>query len=68
MQFAAQASPDMVKCSGALSDVTSVLTELNQQLATSLAGLGCPQLQTIDQDQFKQFPGYSDLNCKSGTY
>lgn len=68
MQFAQQAAPDMVKCSGVLSSVTGALSNLSSQVSASLAGLSCPQLTTIDEDQFKQFPGYANLDCKTGGY
>jgi hypothetical protein len=68
MQFDVQASPDVVACSGALSSVTSALNTLKNQMSSSLAGLSCPQLEKIDQDQFKKFPGYKGLDYKTGTY
>ncbi|PVH72679.1 Cloroperoxidase [Cadophora sp. DSE1049] len=68
MQFAVQASPDIIQCSGVLNGVTSAMQRLTSQAATSLSALSCPQLTKIDDDQFKQFPGYANLDCKTGTY
>jgi len=68
MQFAEQAAPDLVKCSSVLASATSALSKLSSQVSTSLKDLSCPQLTKIDQDQFKKFPGYANLDCKTGTY
>ncbi|KAH6694830.1 hypothetical protein BKA61DRAFT_637428 [Leptodontidium sp. MPI-SDFR-AT-0119] len=68
MQFAVQASPDIIQCSGVLNGITSVMSRLTSQAAMSLSALSCPQLTKIDNDQFKQFPGYANLDCKTGTY
>jgi len=68
MQFAVQASPDIIQCSGVLNGITSAMQRLTSQAATSLSALSCPQLTKIDDDQFKQFPGYANLDCKTGTY
>src|SRR5690242_2339123 len=43
MQFAAQASPDLIKCSGVLGSASSATSALSSQLTSSLAGLNCPQ-------------------------
>lgn len=67
MQFATQAAPDLIKGSKVLSDVTGALTSLNSALGKALSGLVCPQLTSIDESQFAQFPGYSKMNA-DGTY
>jgi len=68
MEFQAQASPDLIKCSGALADITGATSKVQAALAKSMADLGCPKLTKIDDSQFAQFPGYSKLNCKTGKY
>ncbi|KAK0127152.1 hypothetical protein ONS96_006705 [Cadophora gregata f. sp. sojae] len=54
-QFAQQAAPDILK--GLFSSVTKPLAQLNSALAPVFAQLGCPQLERIDNSQFKKFPG-----------
>ncbi|CZT08092.1 uncharacterized protein RCO7_09573 [Rhynchosporium graminicola] len=68
MQFAVQASPDIIQCSNVFNGLTNAMSKLTSQTSSSLSGLSCPQLQKIDQDQFKNFPGYTNLDCKTGRY
>ncbi|KAB8346172.1 hypothetical protein FH972_023218 [Carpinus fangiana] len=67
-QFAQQVAPDLIRCSSVLGDITSALTGLNSQIATSFASLSCPKLTKPLSGQFTKFPGYSNLNCKTGQY
>ncbi|KAI5356853.1 Putative chloroperoxidase [Septoria linicola] len=67
-QFLAQAMPDMIKCSGVLGDLTGSLSSFTSAFNTAFGGLNCPQLEKIDNDQFKKFPGYTNLDCKTGKY
>lgn len=68
MEFAVQAAPDAIRCSGVLGDVEAQMAKLNAQLGKSLAGLSCPQIKNPNNKQFSKFPGYTKLNCKTGTY
>ena len=52
-----QGSADVLK--GLFSDITAPLSMLTSQLEKLLAPLGCPQLKSIDTNQFHQFPGYN---------
>lgn len=58
----------MLKCSGVLGDITSQMKTLTDQLTASFGSLSCPELSGLSTDQFEQFPGYTDLNCKTGGY
>ena len=49
-QLSAQAKPDAV---------LGVLNKLTGAIGSIIGGLGCPQLQAIDNSQLEQFPGYS---------
>lgn len=64
-QAAIQFAPDLLQ--GEVSDVTDAVNELTSSLGSSLTTLGCPTLQSIDESQFAQFPGYSKLNA-DGAY
>jgi hypothetical protein len=68
MQVVQQAAPDLIKCAGALSDLTSALSSLSGALGGVLDVLSCPQLTKLDQSQFSQFPGYTEMKCGNGTY
>jgi hypothetical protein len=54
-QFAQQAAPDLLK--GLFSSITQPLSQLNAALASVFSELSCPQLQSIDNSQFAQYPG-----------
>ena len=54
-QFQLQAAPDLLK--GTFSSITKPLSQLTSALAPVFAKLGCPQLQSIDTSQFKNYPG-----------
>jgi hypothetical protein len=64
-QAAQQAAPDLLK--GVLSDVAGALAQVASAIAPILSEMNCPQLETIDESQFKQFPGFSLLSS-TGTY
>ncbi|KAL6704030.1 hypothetical protein ACN47E_008794 [Coniothyrium glycines] len=49
-QIAAQAKPDAV---------LGVLSRLTSAVGSIIGGLGCPQLRAIDEQQLRQFPGYT---------
>lgn len=65
MQVAIQELPDLL--SGLFTDVDSAMDVVGTALNNATDSLGCPTLNTIDKDQFNQFPGYTDLNA-DGTY
>ncbi|TVY23957.1 Aromatic peroxygenase [Lachnellula hyalina] len=67
MQFLAQAAPDLIKGSGVISDILGAVTRLTGAVSTAISGLSCPQLTQIDESQFDQFPGYSEMK-PDGTY
>ncbi|TVY51306.1 Aromatic peroxygenase-like protein [Lachnellula cervina] len=67
MQFLAQAAPDLIKGSGVISDILGAVSRLTGAVSTAISGLSCPQLTKIDESQFAQFPGYSELK-PDGTY
>lgn len=54
-QAAQQAAPDILK--GLFSSITKPLAQLTAALDKVMANLNCPQLETFDANQFKQFPG-----------
>lgn len=56
-QAAQQGAPDILKT--LYSDVGEALAILDNATNNALAGLGCPQLESIDESQFAQFPGYT---------
>lgn len=62
-------APDIL--SGLFSNVNAALDVLRPAVDVALSGLGCPELNNINQgqfrDQFAQFPGYTQLKAK-GTY
>jgi hypothetical protein len=64
-QAAQQAAPDLLK--GVLGDVTGAVAKIASALAPILSELNCPQLKSIDESQFSQFPGYTKLSS-TGTY
>ena len=49
-QFAANAKPDVLLGS---------LTKLTNDIGGIMSNLACPQLQSIDDSQLQQFPGYT---------
>jgi hypothetical protein len=64
-QAAQQAAPDLLK--GLFSSITAALSQLTSAVSSVTSELGCPQLQSIDESQFEQFPGYTQLSAL-GTY
>ncbi|KAF7888589.1 uncharacterized protein EAF02_003130 [Botrytis sinoallii] len=61
-QVAQAALPDIV--AGAVGNLANTIKPFTDVVTQRLGGLGCPQLQGIDQSQFSKFPGYT--NCKNG--
>jgi hypothetical protein len=55
-QAALAAAPDFL--GGTFSNVGSATSALSDTIATRLAGLSCPQLQSLDDDAFSKYPGY----------
>ena len=43
---------------GIYDSVVDAVAPLNQNIATNLKGLGCPQLETVDENMYNVFPGY----------
>lgn len=64
-QAAIQFAPDLLK--GLVSDVSGAVSEITGSISDSLKVLGCPVLESIDEKQFEQFPGYSKLS-NTGSY
>ena len=58
-QAAQQGAPDILK--GLFADTATALGQLNAAFSTVFTELGCPQLQSIDESQFSQYPGYTQL-------
>jgi hypothetical protein len=56
-QAASLAAPDILK--GLYADITKPLAMLNNATNNALAGLSCPQLASIDANQFGSYPGYA---------
>lgn len=66
LQFAQGAAPDLLK--PIFSNIAAGVAALNTAFSSALAPLGCPQLSSIDQSKFSQFPGYSKLNAQGTGY
>jgi hypothetical protein len=64
-QSAQQGAPDLLK--GLFSSITGALAQLTSAITSVTTELSCPQLKSIDESQFNQFPGYSKLSAQ-GTY
>ena len=43
---------------GIYDNVADAVAPLNQNIAANLKGLGCPQLETVDENQYNVFPGF----------
>ena len=43
---------------GIYDNVADAVAPLDQNIATNLKGLGCPQLETVNEDMYNVFPGY----------
>lgn len=67
-QVVTQVTPDLIRCGGVISDVLSATKKLTDQITTSFGDLACPQITALETNQFKQFPGYGELNCATGAY
>jgi hypothetical protein len=64
-QASQNAIPDILGGSqSSIGNMNSVLKPLSDTVVTRLQGLGCPQLEAIDQSQYNNLPGYT--GCKNG--
>lgn len=61
-QVAQAALPDIA--AGAVGNLANTIKPFTDVVTQRLGGLGCPQLQGIDESQFSKFPGYT--NCQNG--
>ncbi|THV51458.1 hypothetical protein BGAL_0110g00170 [Botrytis galanthina] len=61
-QVAQAALPDIA--AGAVGNLANTIKPVTDVVTQRLGGLGCPQLQGIDESQFSKFPGYT--NCQNG--
>ncbi|TGO28895.1 hypothetical protein BPAE_0021g00180 [Botrytis paeoniae] len=61
-QVSQAALPDIA--AGAVGNLANTIKPFTDVVTQRLGGLGCPQLQGIDQNQFSKFPGYT--KCKNG--
>lgn len=43
---------------GIYDNVADAVAPLDQNIATNLKGLGCPQLETVNENMYNVFPGY----------
>lgn len=50
-------APDFV--TGLYENVTAALQPLADNISGNLAGLGCPQLETVNADMYDIYPGYT---------
>jgi len=57
MQLTIQGVPDII--SGLFTDTNAAVDKLGSALNSATNSLGCPKLNNIDKDQFKQYPGYT---------
>lgn len=65
MQAAAGEAPDLLK--PLFNSITKPLQMLNAATNQAISALGgCPQLSSIEDSQFDQFPGAKKLNSKGG--
>lgn len=64
-QAAIQFTPDLLK--GLVGDLTGAVNQLVGALGDTLNVLDCPKLESIDDSQLKQFPGYTKLKA-DGSY
>lgn len=58
-------APDLL--SGLYSDIDPAVDKLGSAINRATNGLGCPQLNEINKEQFNQYPGYTKLQ-RDGTY
>jgi len=67
-QATLQFLPDVLR--GVLNDVSGAISSsgLGDQFSSITKSLDCPQLQNIDESQFSNYPGNTQLNQKTGTY
>ncbi|KAM0329874.1 hypothetical protein ACHAQA_004039 [Verticillium albo-atrum] len=58
LQIIQAAAPDVLGTM--FTDVRKAMAPLTDQLQQMLAGKSCPQLQSVNWDLFKEFPGYTE--------
>lgn len=66
LEVAAQQAPDIL--SGLYTDINPAMDAIGTAVNSFLNGLGCPKLNNINKEQFQQYPGYTKLNQKTGSY
>lgn len=66
LQTAQAAVPDLLK--PVFLDVGEGVAELSSAFSNALSPLSCPQLTSIDETQFNDFPGYTNLNTQGTGY
>jgi hypothetical protein len=65
LQVSQNAIPDILGGSqSSIGNLDSALKPLSDTIITRLQGLGCPKLESIDQNQYNVFPGYN--KCPNG--
>ncbi|KAL9082865.1 MAG: hypothetical protein Q9165_008750 [Trypethelium subeluteriae] len=57
LELTTQETPDIL--SGLFTDTSAAADQIGSALNNATDSLGCPQLNSINKDQFSQFPGYT---------
>ncbi|KAK4574868.1 hypothetical protein LTR86_001710 [Recurvomyces mirabilis] len=57
LQLTVQELPDLL--SGLFTDISAAQDKLGSVLTNATGSLGCPKLNSVNKDQFAQFPGYT---------
>ncbi|KAF2228837.1 Cloroperoxidase [Viridothelium virens] len=57
LELTTQETPDLL--SGLFTDISAAQDQIGSALNNATNSLGCPQLNSINKDQFSQFPGYT---------
>ena len=65
LEASLQEAPDFL--SGLYSDIDPAMDKLGSAVSAATGALGCPELNSIDKEQFQRFPGYTMLRS-DGTY
>ncbi|KAI5198460.1 Cloroperoxidase [Aureobasidium subglaciale] len=65
LQLAVQELPDIL--SGVVTNLASAVNQVSSAFGNATQKLGCPELTKINKDQFKKYPGYTNLKS-DGTY
>ena len=55
-EFQAQASPDLIKCGGAIQDILGATKKVQSAIGKTMSQLNCPKIKKIDTKQFKPVP------------